>query len=196
MKLRGLQSFLLGTSLLLAGSCLLAQGRGPGGPGGGPPGGGGRPDFGQPGGGFPGGLPNSRNGGPMSRTGGGPDTSSSRGGQPTGVPPGRWWDDKSFAKSIGLRKEQQKKMDQVFSANRSAIMDSYNTLKKQQTQLDALTKQPKQDEARIFASIDAVAQARAALAKANAHMLLQVRQELDPEQVERLEKLRGTASEE
>jgi Spy/CpxP family protein refolding chaperone len=113
-----------------------------------------------------------------------------------GGPPGRWWDDRGFAKSVGLRKDQQKKMDQVFNANRTAILDSYNTLKKEQTQLDALSKQPKLDEARIFASIDAVAQARAALAKANAHMLLQVRQELDPDQVERVEKLRGTPSEE
>ncbi len=43
-------------------------------------------------------------------------------------PTGRWWDDKSVARTVGLRGEQQKKMDGIFDANKSAIVASYKTL--------------------------------------------------------------------
>ncbi|MCU1322602.1 MAG: hypothetical protein JWM43_2251 [Acidobacteriaceae bacterium] len=190
-----LQSLLLCTSLLLAGANALAQGRGPGGggpggPGGGGPGGG--PGFGQPSG-FHGNIPNGRTGGPLQSSGTKGTNSTMRGGLQLG-PPGRWWDDKGFAKSLGLSKDQQKKMDQAFNANKSAILGTYKALKKEESQLEALTRQPKLDETRIFAGIDSVAQARAALEKANAHMLLQVRQEMDADQITRMEKFRPDPS--
>lgn len=46
------------------------------------------------------------------------------------------------------------------------------------------------DEAALFLQIDRVAQARAALEKANTHMLLMIRKELDANQIARLEKYR------
>lgn len=118
-----------------------------------------------------------------------------RGGLQLG-PPGRWWDDKSFAKTLGLRKEQQKKMDAAFNMNKSSILESYKTLQKEESRLEAITKESKVDEARVFAGIDAVAQARASLEKANAHMLLQVRQEMDADQISRMEKFREPPAEE
>ena len=108
---------------------------------------------------------------------------------------GRWWDDKGVARTLGLSKDQQKKMDGVFAANRSQLLESYNVLQREESNLEALNKEKKPDEAKIFASIDAVAQARAALAKANAHMLLQVRQEMDAEQNARMQKLREQSGE-
>ena len=105
-------------------------------------------------------------------------------------PPGRWWDDKDFAKSLGLRKDQQKKMDSVFDANKGAILDSYKALQKQESNLEATTRESKLDEEKIFAAIDAVNQARSCLEKANAHMLLMVRQEMDADQLSRMEKFR------
>ena len=45
-------------------------------------------------------------------------------------------------------------------------------------------------EAALFAQIDRVAQARAELEKANTHLLLQLRREMDAEQIRRLEKMR------
>ncbi len=144
---------------------------GPGGPGGPPPGGGG--------GGFP--LPGS---------GSNPATSSNsaRGGLQVG-PVGRWWDDKQVVKTIGLRKDQQKSMDTIFNANKAAIVASYKTLLTEQARLDALTRQSQVDKNQTFASIDAVSQARASLEKANAQMLLQIRQQLDTEQLTRLQNL-------
>jgi hypothetical protein len=45
-----------------------------------------------------------------------------------------------------------------------------------------------QDETKVFAAIDRVSQARADLEKANVHLLLQIRQQLDPSQLEQLDR--------
>lgn len=105
-------------------------------------------------------------------------------------PPGRWWDDRNFAMSIGLSKNQQRKMDAVFNKNKPALLDRYNNLQMEQSKLEALMNLPQPDKARLFAQIDAVNQARAALEKVNTQMLLQIRQQMQPDQIARLDKLR------
>jgi Spy/CpxP family protein refolding chaperone len=193
MRMVSHKAMLLYVSLVLTGAVALAQRPGGGGPPPGNPGGGGM------GGGVRnGGMPGSPSpGGDRDSSGG--SRSNGQNGMP-GAPgqpglSGRWWDDKSVAKTLGLSKDQQKKMDGVFDANRAQLVDSYNALQREQSNLETLTKEKKPDEAKIFASIDAVAQARAALAKANAHMLLQVRQEMDTEQNARMQKLREQSGE-
>jgi len=80
-------------------------------------------------------------------------------------------------------------MDAIFNANKPAILASYKTLLSEQSKLDALNKDPNVDKARLFAAIDAVSQARASLQKATSQMLLQIRGEMDPDQISKLEKL-------
>ena len=111
------------------------------------------------------------------------------------LPPGIWWKNPDLIQKLALTADQQKKMDGVFAANRPQLLESYNALQREESNLEALNKEKKPDEAKIFASIDAVAQARAALAKANAHMLLQVREQLDAEQNTRMQKLREQSGE-
>ena len=189
-------------ALVSMATALHAQRGGPPGGGGGPRGGGMNP-HGMPGGGggFPShdgpmgsgggmGRPNDTQGRPLGPPPGSPEsTSTMRGGLQLG-PPGRWWDDKSFAKAIGLRKDQQKKMDSVFNANKSAILETYRSLVREESKLEAATREPQLDKSKIFAGIDAVNQARAAAEKAKAQMLLQIRQEMDVDQVGRMEKFR------
>jgi Heavy-metal resistance len=184
------KTMLLGCGLALTGAIALGQGRGPGGGGGAPGGGGGaRPTFGGPGGpapnergGYAGETSGVRGGGPM------------HGGLRLG-PPGRWWDDKGFAKTLGLSKDQQKRMDTVFNANKGPILENYKALQKEESNLQKVMREKKLDEGRIFAGIDSVSQARAALEKSNAHMLLLVRQEMDEEQNARMEKLQEPVEE-
>jgi Spy/CpxP family protein refolding chaperone len=141
--------------------------------------------------------PNVSGGGPAGTNGGAnsggarPNVASSpvRGGLQLG-PPGRWWDDKSFVKDVGLTKDQQKKMDSIFDANKGAIVDSYNALQREQAKLQTLSQAKTLDEQKIFAQIDAVAQAKVTLEKANAHMLLLVRQQMDAEQQAKMDKYR------
>ena len=188
MNCRSLRDTVLSACLLaVAAVVLTANAQGP--PHGGPP-------PGAPGPGSPGSLPGGTTpgfpGGPGKIA---PPRTDSRSGNNVAHsshqfgPVGRWWDDKSVIRSVGIRKDQQKKMDSIFDSNRQAILDSYKSFLSEQAKLDKLNRDPKSDQASVFAAIDSVSKARAALQKATAQMLLQIRQEMDPEQISKLEKL-------
>jgi len=168
----------------------FAQGRGGPGGGGPPPGGGGPGGSGGPGGqGGPGGPGGFGTQPPTSMAGPARTNIATHNALQLG-PVGRWWDDKTVVQTVGIRRDQQKKMDAIFGANKQAILDSYKTFLSEQAKLDALSKNPKADQVKLFAAIDAVSQARAGLQKATTQMLLQVRQQMDPDQIAKLEKLR------
>ena len=102
-------------------------------------------------------------------------------------PPGRWWDEQDFANSLHLRPDQQTRMDAIFDQNKPTLLARYSSLKDEERQLEPLTRGPNIDERALFARIDRVAQARAELEKANAHMLLLLRHELTADQVNLLD---------
>lgn len=109
-----------------------------------------------------------------------------RGGLQLG-PPGRWWDDKHFAKDLKLRPDQQRRMDAIFEANKPALLRRFGDLQQEQSRMEALTHASTLDEGALNSQIDRIAQARAELEKANTHYLLQIRNEMDAGQVQRLE---------
>jgi len=119
----------------------------------------------------------------------GEHTGRMRGGFQLG-PPGRWWNDDAFARSLGLEPGQQHRMDDIFKANKSQLVSLYKGLRHEESQLDRLSRTRVLDETQIDAQIDRVAQARAELEKANAHMLLEIRKQMTPEQTARLDELR------
>jgi Spy/CpxP family protein refolding chaperone len=80
-------------------------------------------------------------------------------------------------------------LDAIFDANKPEIIRTYLEFEKQQAALDALSKSPTVDKSRMFAAIDAVNQARASLEKANTQMLLQIRAQLSPSQLAKLDSL-------
>jgi len=158
-----------GLVLFLGGSLALAQGgpqgQGPG-PGGAPP-----PPPGQP-----------RDGGQMRRPGGMPRP---------GAPPmergmGGWWNNPELVQKLGIGADQIKKIDDIVQQHRLKLIDLNATLQKAETIMEPLMGADQPDEAKIVAQIDKVAQARAELEKANARMLLGVRQVLTPEQWKKL----------
>ncbi len=174
----------------LSAACAHAQ-HGGGNPGGGPPppgmpggpgGGAGGPGTGGPGGpgGGPGGAPPRQNG---------QGTHGTANGNAQSGPVGRWWDNKTVIKSVGISPDQKKKMDSIFDANKPAILASYKNFLKEQARLESISKDPQADKSQTFAAIDAVNQARADLQKAAAQMYLQIKQQMDQEQIEKLEKL-------
>jgi Spy/CpxP family protein refolding chaperone len=167
-------------------------------PGGGSPPPGGMPGAGGPGaGGIPA-TPVANNGAPEAPRADVPSTSSTqqgttmstmRGGVQLG-PPGRWWDDKHFAKTLHLRPAQQKRMDAIFEENRSTLVSRYQALQQEESKMEALSRGQSLDEATLFAQIDRVSQARTDLEKATTHYMLQVRKEMDADQIARLDKYR------
>ena len=116
--------------------------------------------------------------------------SESAGTQRNGLqlgPPGRWWDDKHFAKSLKLRSDQQQRMDSLFEQNRPVLLRRYEALEQEQLRMEGLLHASVLDEGGLYAQIDRISQARADLEKANTHYLLQLRGEMDSDQIARLE---------
>ena len=103
-------------------------------------------------------------------------------------PPGRWWDDRGFAKNLKLRPEQQTRMDAIFEQNRGSLVTSFQNVQQAEPQMRELSNSSAPDESALNSQIDRVAQARAELQKATTHMLLQLRKEMDADQIKRLEK--------
>ncbi len=204
MKHRAREIVIMACLVLGVASTSLAQGRGGGGPppggggpgGGGPGGGGGMNGGGMSGPGFPSG--GSRPGGigpggnvpsqqPGQRNPSAEGRPESRPGLQLG-PPGLWWHDHGFAKNLKLRPDQQTRMDAIFAQNRGALLSRFQGVQQAESQLESLSRSPAPDEAALFVQIDRVAQARAELEKVNTHYLLQLRKEMDADQLNRLEK--------
>ena len=112
--------------------------------------------------------------------------STMRGGLQLG-PPGRWWDDKHFAKDLKLRPDQQRRMDSIFEANRAQLTRRLEDVHQEESLLELLVHSHAPDEAALDTEIDRRSQARAELEKAYTHYLLLIRNEMDPGQLARLE---------
>jgi Spy/CpxP family protein refolding chaperone len=102
-------------------------------------------------------------------------------------PPGRWWNDADMAKRVGLSADQQKKMDEIFTANRLKLIDLFAAVQKEETIMEPLVAADPPDENKVLSQIDRVAQARAELEKANARMLLELRRQLTHDQFVKLQ---------
>jgi hypothetical protein len=85
-------------------------------------------------------------------------------------PPGRWWDNKDYARTIGLNSVQQHRMDDVFAANRDNLTRLYKNLQHEESQLKKLTRSQTLDENLIYQQIDRVTAARGELEKGYAKL--------------------------
>ncbi|HUB17527.1 MAG TPA: Spy/CpxP family protein refolding chaperone [Acidobacteriaceae bacterium] len=103
---------------------------------------------------------------------------------------GRWWREPDLAQQLGLTDQQKKQMDDIFLQHRLKLIDLNANLEKQETLLRPMIEADQPDEAKILAQIDAVAQARADLEKANARMLFDIRKTLTPDQWQKLKTMR------
>jgi Spy/CpxP family protein refolding chaperone len=101
---------------------------------------------------------------------------------------GRWWDDHGTVRKLSLNNDQQRHMDTIFEANKPTLINLYTNLQRQEVNLAGLSHADLQDETKVFAAIDRVSQARSDLEKEKAHYLLQIRQQLNPQQLEALDR--------
>ena len=137
--------------------------------------------------------------GPMGGPGG-PDPGQAPGRGGFGGPPmertfhdgrfGHWWNNPQLAQELGITDQQKKQMDDIFLQHRLKLIDLNANLEKQETLLHPMIEADQPDEAKILAQIDAVAQARADLEKANARMLFDIRKTLTPDQWQKLKTMR------
>jgi len=95
---------------------------------------------------------------------------------------GRWWNNPKLVAELKLTDEQRKVFDGILLAHREKLIDLRASLEKAELALEPLMRDDQPNETKILAQIDKVAQARAALEKANAGFLLAIRGKLTPEQ--------------
>jgi Spy/CpxP family protein refolding chaperone len=100
---------------------------------------------------------------------------------------GRWWDDHGTVRKLNLDPDQRHRMDTIFEANKPALINRYINLQREEMNLASLSPADLQDETKVFAAIDRASQARSDLEKEKAHILLQLRQQLDTQQLDTLD---------
>jgi Spy/CpxP family protein refolding chaperone len=103
---------------------------------------------------------------------------------------GRWWENPQMAQQLNITDQQKKQMDDIFLQHRLKLIDLDANLEKQETLLHPMIEADQPDETKILSQIDAVAQARAELEKANARMLFDIRKTLTPDQWQKLKTMR------
>ena len=103
-------------------------------------------------------------------------------GYATGSSFGKWWTRPEEIERLGLSQEQRKTLNDILQQHRLKLIDLEAALQKEEVTLEPLVNADQPDDAKVFAQVDRVAQARAELEKANSRMLWQVRRVLTPDQ--------------
>jgi protein CpxP len=109
---------------------------------------------------------------------------------------GRFWNNPELAERLKLTDDQRKSMDAILLQHREKLVDLRASLEKAELKLEPLMQDDQPNEAKVLASIDEVAQARAELEKANARFLLAIRGKLTPEQWKQVQAFRAERGQE
>jgi Spy/CpxP family protein refolding chaperone len=105
---------------------------------------------------------------------------------------GTWWREPYWIKELTLTTDQQKKMEEAFRQNKIKLIDLNAALEKEELILEPLVQNvTPADDAKILAEIDRVADSRAGLEKANARLLLAIREIMTGEQWDKLQTHKG-----
>jgi Spy/CpxP family protein refolding chaperone len=102
-------------------------------------------------------------------------------------PPGIWWHNPDLIQKLTLTPDQQKRMDDILQQSRLQLIDLRANVEKQEVLMEPMLAANPPDTNKILAQIDHTAQARAELEKANAKMLLSIRNVLSPDQWTKLQ---------
>ena len=78
-------------------------------------------------------------------------------------------------------------MDAIFDEHRAGLLQRFEVLQQEQNKLEALTREKVVNEAALMVAIDRVTQARGEVEKENTRMLIQIRAQMNPVQIEQLE---------
>lgn len=100
---------------------------------------------------------------------------------------GKWWKNSELVQKVGVSDQQVQQMEQIFQSSRTKLVDLRANLEKAEIALQPLMEADNPNEGQIGAAIDRVAQARAALEKEHAMMLVGIRKVLTADQWKKLQ---------
>src|SRR5579863_7021297 len=95
---------------------------------------------------------------------------------------GQFWNNPNVVQKLNLSDDQRKAMDGILQDHKMKLIDLRANLERAEVELGPLMKADTPDRGALEAQIDKVVAARAALEKANALFLLDIRMKLTPEQ--------------
>jgi hypothetical protein len=101
--------------------------------------------------------------------------------------PGRWWDERSSIKTLNLSKDQKQRMDAIFNGCKGTLLNSLDNLQREEDRLSSMSQKDRQDETKMVAAMQRVQDARGELARNIVHMQVQIRQQLDQDQLDKLD---------
>jgi Spy/CpxP family protein refolding chaperone len=102
------------------------------------------------------------------------------------MPDGKWWKNPRVTAELGLSQDQSTEIEKVFVRTRPKLIDLRADLEKKQLDLQVAMEDKTADRSAVEKKIESVENARAALQKTRALMLLDMKQVLKPDQWERL----------
>ena len=102
------------------------------------------------------------------------------------MPDGKWWKNPSMTADLNLTGEQSDQIEKIFVRSRVKLIDLKADLEKKQLDLQEAMQDKTANRAAVEKKIETVENARAALQKARALMILDMKQVLKPEQWDRL----------
>lgn len=104
---------------------------------------------------------------------------------------GRWWNSPRMIERLKLTDAQRKAMDQIMYDHREKLIDLQANLQRAELAMEPLMSADQPDQAAMEAQIDKIVDARAALERADARFLLDIRMKLTPDQWKQLKDLRS-----
>ncbi len=102
------------------------------------------------------------------------------------TPDGKWWKNPGFMSDLNLSPDQSSEIEKIFVRSRMKLIDLKADLEKKQLDLQEAMQDKTANRAAVEKKIESVENARAALQKTRALMILDMKQVLKPEQWDRL----------
>jgi Spy/CpxP family protein refolding chaperone len=102
------------------------------------------------------------------------------------MPDGKWWKNPRVRAELGLSPDQSVEIEKIFVRTRPKLIDLRADLEKKQLDLEVAMEDKTAGRPAVEKKIESVENARAALQKTRALMILDMKQVLKPDQWERL----------
>ncbi|MDH3975123.1 MAG: periplasmic heavy metal sensor [Deltaproteobacteria bacterium] len=116
----------------------------------------------------------------------GPGRGGSQGGMKGNMPPGQWWRMPGAAEKLGLGREEQKRLDELYMTHRREMITLKGDVEKEKLEFEYLIDKETIDEQAVKGQFEKLHNARGKMSMARFSFLLEVRKILGYERYQKL----------